>query len=125
MAAPDWEALRLVEEPAFWHVEFGRQVSQYLQYHVGLSLDVHLRDGRPRPPLPRRQVSRPLEERFALPRLQGDKYMTSLSAKLEAVCRCGGHTHPRECRRARSTGTPQDPTGSTPSPVDGPSAPTR
>lgn len=115
VAAPDKEALLLVSKPASWHVEFGRQVSLYLQYHVGLSLDVDLRDGRPRPPLPQRQVSGPQEERFALPRLQTDEYITALSVRLNTICRCGGHTHPRECWQARSTGTPQDPTtGSTP-----------
>lgn len=110
VAAPDREALRLVCEPASWHVEFGRLVSQYLQYHVGLSLEVDLRDGRPRPPLRRRKVSRPREERFALPRLQSDEYITALLATLDSICRCGGHTHPRECWQARSTETPQDPT---------------
>lgn len=115
VAAPDKEALLLVSQPASWHVEFGQQVSLYLQYHVGLSLDVDLRDGRPRPPLPQRQVSGPQEERFALPRLQTDEYITALSGRLNMICRCGGHTHPRECWQARSTGTPQDPTtGSTP-----------
>lgn len=116
VAAPDREALRLVEKPAAWHVEFGQRVSWYLQYHVGLSLGVDLRDGRPQPLLPRRQSSRPKEEdQFALPRLQSDEYILSLRAELGSICRCGRHTHPQECWRARTTGTPQGPTtGSTP-----------
>ncbi|MFF3144019.1 hypothetical protein ACFVRU_20420 [Streptomyces sp. NPDC057927] len=60
VAVPDREAHDCILEPAFWQYIFSLRVSTYLQHHVGVTVNVDVRDGRPRPPLPLRQSARPI-----------------------------------------------------------------